>query len=167
VLGGSYHIAKDTIELLQGPERTFSELERLREILHAARESGTSPEEVRSTVQREFPDWGPVLAKLLVPKTPGDFYQILALIAAIIAAFLAYEQLEQVKDAEPGQIINNITVMQEAPPVVGQPQAVPSPQPTNPVHSEKVGRNKPCPCVSGKKFKRCHGENGQTRYYGP
>ncbi|MXX53755.1 MAG: hypothetical protein F4Z35_07495 [Dehalococcoidia bacterium] len=25
------------------------------------------------------------------------------------------------------------------------------------VGSGKVGRNKPCPCGSGKKYKRCHG----------
>ena len=24
----------------------------------------------------------------------------------------------------------------------------------------KVGRNEPCPCGSGKKFKKCHGQNG-------
>jgi hypothetical protein len=59
VLGGSYHIAENTIELLQGPERTVAELERLREILRVARESGASPQEVGNTVQREFPDWGP------------------------------------------------------------------------------------------------------------
>jgi uncharacterized protein YchJ len=28
----------------------------------------------------------------------------------------------------------------------------------------KVGRNDPCPCGSGKKFKQCHGKNGETRY---
>ena len=26
-----------------------------------------------------------------------------------------------------------------------------------PVTSEKIGRNDPCPCGSGKKYKRCHG----------
>jgi preprotein translocase subunit SecA len=25
-------------------------------------------------------------------------------------------------------------------------------------HIEKVGRNDPCPCGSGKKFKKCHGQ---------
>ncbi len=166
VLGGSYHIAKDTIELLQGPERTVAELERLRQILYAARASGASPEEVRDTVRQEFPDWGPALAKLFVPKTPGDFYQLLALIVTIIGVFLAYEQLEQAKDAEPDQIINNIIVVQEeAPPAPGQPQAVPST--TNPAYGAKVGRNVLCPCDSGSKFKRCHGKNGEKRYYGP
>jgi preprotein translocase subunit SecA len=43
-----------------------------------------------------------------------------------------------------------------------QPQRV-EPAPTGPgssktqVHSDKVGRNDPCPCGSGKKYKRCHG----------
>ena len=171
VLGGSYHIAENTIELLQGPERTVSELKRLREILRVARESGASPEEVKTTVQREFPDWGPALAKLLVAKTPADLTGYIMLIITIIGALLAYEQLEQAKDAEPDQIINNITVVQEeAPPVPGQPQGSPQPRfvpsTTSPVQGERVGRNKPCPCESGKKFKYCHGKNGEKRYHG-
>ncbi|MND09092.1 hypothetical protein D3C83_321700 [compost metagenome] len=28
---------------------------------------------------------------------------------------------------------------------------------TKPVVSDKIGRNDPCPCGSGKKYKRCHG----------
>ena len=28
------------------------------------------------------------------------------------------------------------------------------------VKSKKIGRNEPCPCGSGKKFKQCHGRNG-------
>jgi preprotein translocase subunit SecA len=37
------------------------------------------------------------------------------------------------------------------------PQA---PRPVQPVRVEKkVGRNDPCPCGSGKKYKSCHGQN--------
>ena len=37
-------------------------------------------------------------------------------------------------------------------------QAPPLPQKTQPVRVEhKVGRNEPCPCGSGKKYKKCHG----------
>ena len=32
-----------------------------------------------------------------------------------------------------------------------------STKPTKPVTSDKIGRNEPCPCGSGKKYKRCHG----------
>ncbi|MHB1694447.1 MAG: SEC-C metal-binding domain-containing protein, partial [bacterium] len=27
------------------------------------------------------------------------------------------------------------------------------------VKSKKIGRNEPCPCGSGKKYKNCHGKN--------
>lgn len=34
-------------------------------------------------------------------------------------------------------------------------------QKTMPIHNElKIGRNDPCPCGSGKKYKNCHGRNG-------
>lgn len=34
-------------------------------------------------------------------------------------------------------------------------------QRTEPVRvDKKVGRNDPCPCGSGKKYKQCHGKNG-------
>jgi preprotein translocase subunit SecA len=40
----------------------------------------------------------------------------------------------------------------------GAPPPVPPPQAQRPVRAQpKVGRNQPCPCGSGKKFKNCHG----------
>ena len=40
------------------------------------------------------------------------------------------------------------------------PVGPPPPRPTQPVRVEKkVGRNDPCPCGSGKKFKQCHGKD--------
>jgi hypothetical protein len=163
ILAGAYNIVGDTLELIQGPERTVSELERLREILRVARESGARAEEVRSTVEHEFPDWGQALGKLLVPKTPADFYALLAVIIMTLEMVLGDKQSGQTTNIEADQIINNI-VVQEAPPVPGQPQAAPS---SNQAHGEKIGRNEPCPCGSGKKFKTCHGADGETRYYGP
>jgi hypothetical protein len=37
------------------------------------------------------------------------------------------------------------------------PAPVPAHNPHDPSHWGKVGRNEPCPCGSGKKFKHCHG----------
>ena len=44
---------------------------------------------------------------------------------------------------------------------VTAPQQSPSQQPAQPIRREdaKVGRNDPCPCGSGKKYKKCHGAN--------
>lgn len=32
------------------------------------------------------------------------------------------------------------------------------------VKPKKIGRNDPCPCGSGLKFKNCHGKDGATSY---
>jgi preprotein translocase subunit SecA len=47
---------------------------------------------------------------------------------------------------------------QPAPEGVEGPEAGPEAGPQTPVRAEpKVGRNQPCPCGSGKKYKHCHG----------
>ncbi|MGF1925762.1 MAG: SEC-C metal-binding domain-containing protein, partial [Bacteroidia bacterium] len=53
-------------------------------------------------------------------------------------------------------------------PEYGQPESAAMPMedtrelmPQQPIRKEvTVGRNEPCPCGSGKKFKNCHGANG-------
>jgi preprotein translocase subunit SecA len=47
----------------------------------------------------------------------------------------------------------------QSPPRLGVPRAPLQAEPVTPYVREqpKVGRNKPCPCGSGKKFKHCHG----------
>ena len=49
-----------------------------------------------------------------------------------------------------------------APPVV-QPDETPRNTPIVKSDLEKVGRNEPCPCGSGKKYKICHGRPGMAR----
>ena len=39
----------------------------------------------------------------------------------------------------------------------------PSSSPSTGAADEKVGRNEPCPCGSGKKFKRCHGVSAEPK----
>ncbi len=46
-----------------------------------------------------------------------------------------------------------------------RPGSQPPPKPVEPVapfvrEGRKVGRNEPCPCGSGKKYKQCHGKLG-------
>jgi preprotein translocase subunit SecA len=41
----------------------------------------------------------------------------------------------------------------EAPPPAEKPKAQPTVR-----HTQKIGRNEPCPCGSGKKYKHCHGK---------
>jgi preprotein translocase subunit SecA len=40
----------------------------------------------------------------------------------------------------------------------GEADAEPKKQQPTVRHAQKVGRNDPCPCGSGKKYKHCHGK---------
>ena len=65
----------------------------------------------------------------------------------------------QASHAQAGSLLAN------RPPMPGQtpgqqPAAQPAPQPRRPIVAQPhVGRNDPCPCGSGLKFKNCHGKN--------
>jgi hypothetical protein len=163
ILGGAYHIAEDTIELLQGPKRTVSELEQLREILRSAKERSAPVEEVQTALRREFPEWGSTLAKLLVPKTPAELYALVAVILMALDMILGAKQTGQTTNIEADQVINNITV-EQAPPNPGQPPVVPSTESASPnLETVRKGkgvssRNDPCWCGSGKKYKKCCGD---------
>ena len=54
---------------------------------------------------------------------------------------------------------------QHASDVDGQSKGKPRPDAQKPFVREqpKVGRNDPCPCGSGKKYKQCHGRVAETR----
>ncbi len=161
---GVYRFVGDTIELLQAPERTVSELQRLARLFRTASQRGADLQEVRSTVEREFPGWGGRLSKLLVPRTPADVAAYFMLFLMIVQMVMQAKANDETPTINEQTVINNITVQ-----TPDQPFSAESGGTNGQTSAEgrKVGRNEPCPCGSGQKFKRCHGANGQTRYGGP
>ena len=135
---GTYNFIGNTIELLSGPARSRSDLERLADILKAARTAGGSPEEVRDQIRKEVPELSSIAD--LLPKTRNEFYGFLAILVSILTLILGEIRRGEQPKVEVNQIINQITRVVSAPPA-------PAP---------KVGRNDLCPCGSGKKYKRCH-----------
>lgn len=139
-LAGVYKMAEDTAELLQGPERITSELERLADILRDARQRNVTAEELRQTIEQETPK----LSKLssLLPRTRTELYAFLMVVLTIIQMILttAHSRGVNVQDVDIDiDQIFGVTVEQHV-------EQVP-----------KVGRNERCPCGSGKKYKKCHG----------
>jgi hypothetical protein len=135
-------------------------MERLAGVLRDARERGANLDEVRNTVEREFPSWGQQVAKLLVPKTPSDLAAYITVILMIITMVLDAKKDDRPVDIDADIVINNITV--EGPMPTAQPPDEPSSAAIKGTreHQErgvKVSRNQPCPCGSGLKFKKCHG----------
>jgi hypothetical protein len=147
MVAGVYNVVGDTLELLQGPERTVSELERLAQILREARQRNASAEEVKETIQQEVPN----LSRLadLLPRTRGELYAFLALVLTAIQLIIGTVSAQGVNiqdvDVDINQLVG-ITVEQQQPTTQPRSQDIP-----------KVGRNEPCPCGSGKKYKKCHG----------
>jgi len=71
------------------------------------------------------------------------------------AASLA--QLSSAGDANAQAEAAQAAAAQGSVPQGGRPAAAPMPAPRPVRAAPKVGRNQPCPCGSGKKFKNCHG----------
>lgn len=146
---GTFTFTENTIELLQGPQRTVSELQSLAEILRQARERHASTEEVAETIRRESPQ----LTRLadLLPRTRSELYGFIQIVLAIIAIVLTQAAAQRIDiqevDVDIDQVIS-ITFQQQIQQRASESQTQQIP---------KVGRNELCPCGSGKKYKKCHG----------
>jgi preprotein translocase subunit SecA len=90
------------------------------------------------------------------------------IISFLFKGIIPQQDPTQVKEAkaQPKQDLRNISTNKAALETAssgargnaGQQEGPPAPPKVQPVRAEhKVGRNDPCPCGSGKKFKNCHG----------
>ncbi len=149
-LAGVYRFVENTAELLQGPEHTTSELERLAEILRDARQRGATAEELRQTIEQETPKLSELSS--LLPRTRTELYAFLMVVLTAIQLILTTAHSRGVSiqdvDIDINQIIG-VTVEQHV-------EQVP-----------KVGRNERCPCGSGKKYKKCHGDPAKPQRNSP
>lgn len=144
---GVYNFIGNTIELLSGPGRTVSELERLANILKAARDKGASLDQIKSEIHKNVPELSSL--KDILPKNRSELYAFLALILSVISILLSQMPSKQPSRVEVQSIINNI--YQQAP----APQKRKVQRPLSPNQKKKIGRNEPCPCGSGNKYKKC------------
>ncbi|MDR6212571.1 preprotein translocase subunit SecA [Paracidovorax wautersii] len=67
-------------------------------------------------------------------------------------------QLEEAAEALESRGENIANVTYSAPTETGEVETTAESQPAGDANGARVGRNDPCPCGSGKKFKQCHGK---------
>lgn len=154
VLAGEYEFVKDTMTLLRGPERTVQELERLEAFLRDAQETAATADEILE--RAESAGVSDLVSKLLADRpTRMEVATWLGLLLAIVSLWVTLKSAGSTDEPEPSHVIYdsgdhyNITVQ--------------APTPTDGHAVGKVGRNNPCPCGSGKKFKKCHGDPTRER----
>lgn len=162
---GVFNFIGDAIEILKAPQITIQELMKFSRILQSAKKNNTPPERLREEIQQTTPELNSLFD--LQQANQGVINQSLQFwittILAILQLVISFSQAEE-KPQQPQEIIQKIEVNQ----VINnfnydQPNAKPSnPAAINqniknePVRVNKVGRNAPCPCGSGKKYKNCH-----------
>ena len=139
---GVFNVIGATIEVLSAPQRTIQELGRLAEIIREARAKQQSREQVAQRVKKEVPAFSGVLE--LLPHNRGELYGFLAVILAAIPLLRGCAPQDR----------PNVTITQ----IVNQVYNVTPPANKPTLAPPKVGRNDPCPCGSGKKFKQCCGK---------
>lgn len=154
VLASEYRLVKSTMRFLQAPERTTEERERLEALLREAQERGESAEEIREKVDREVPKLSAAIRKILAYRTARiGLATRLALLTNTLSRVSAVKENVSTAKLEPSEMIYdsvneyNVTTVQ-----------APSATDEERLSTAKLGRNDPCPCGSGKKFKKCHGD---------
>ena len=147
VLEGTMNIDKDTIEILQQTEATAEQLARLAELLRKAQEQKQPAQEIAAEIERELPGLSVIAKRLLIPKNAGELWSLVGAVAATATLLIALKS-QPTKTVYEDRSVHQMTVY-SAPLNPSQP-AVAHP-------TKKVGRNEPCPCGSGKRYKHCHG----------
>jgi hypothetical protein len=70
---GVYDVVGDVVSVVATTARSYEQLERLATILRDARESGATPDQLVDAVEKESPDVGAALRRLLLPRNAGEF----------------------------------------------------------------------------------------------
>ena len=147
---GVFDIVGDVINVLSATKNTINNLNKLNNILKNAKKLNYSHEEIKSKIEEDLPE----LSSLsdVLPKTRTELYAFVALILTTIGLAIAYlssssnNQISELKIKEiTEQAIEKSLTKQNG--ITYQKNTLPK--------NKKTGRNKPCPCGSGKKFKKC------------
>lgn len=142
---GVYEFVGDAVRWLTGPGTSYAQLRRLQDILHAVRSRERSIEDAGEEVERELPQFTAVFDWLRRRENRMEVATWAAILIAILAWLCPMSE-------DPAQPV-------AAPPTVNAERVLrnAAEQALRPVPSHKVGRNEPCYCGSGKKYKKCHG----------
>lgn len=143
---GVYNFIGNTIEFLSGPKRSINELKQLAALLQRAKTRNVSSDSLAREIDESIPELASI--KDWLPRTRTELYAFIALLLSALTLMISQIQSGEPSNVEVNTVINN--VYQQAP----ETQASPSSEKRK-KQTVKVGRNEPCPCGSGKKFKKC------------
>lgn len=147
VPSGTYDLVDNAVRVAQG--HTPNDLQKLVGILEAV-DSDASPDEVAATLEAADPAFAPFAA--LIREIRKHWRYWLMILVTLFGT--------DIRKAIVGRPIppTDQVIERLAKEIQQQSQS----SKDEPLRVEKVGRNQPCPCGSGKKFKHCHGRPAVT-----
>ena len=147
---GLYDGTAEGIRVIATSAKSAASLTKLARLLEQARDEGASREAVAETIESEAPEFAGLAA--LIRRLGGvPIATWITLALAILALLQGMSTEERLRNIE-GKV--DRVLQQVATPATS---STPSPFAPSVASVTKVGRNDPCPCGSGKKYKRCHG----------
>ena len=156
VLAGEFEFVKDTMSLLSGPQSTMDDLERLAAFLKDLQGADANADEIQK--RAESAGVSDVVSKLLASRPARmEVATWLGLLATLIVPLIVAYLNGSAEKPEPSEVIYNYHEYQHE-------VTVQAPMQTDEQAVGKVGRNDPCQCGSGKKFKKCHGDPTRDQY---
>jgi preprotein translocase subunit SecA len=138
------------VKILAGPARSIERIQRIQQTLREVQQKQQSREEIQSTIASTAPELSSITSAL--PTTRVELYAFIGVLLALLTLLVTtYATLRPSgpTQAEIDSMVSKAIEKSEA--TTTSPEAKPQKKRTAP----KVGRNEPCSCGSGKKFKRC------------
>lgn len=162
IIDGSYQIIGDAVRMIVSSLRSHAQVEQLQAVLRKAQQEQTSPKAVPEKIRAESSEFGAIASWIntyLVPKNAGEFWTAIGAIGTVLALLytLSVASPNSTENALSDKQIDML-VEQAVTSALAQTQdasrsAVKSK--TISKRKNKTGRNDPCPCESGKKYKMC------------
>ena len=151
---GVFSFYKEGIQILEATEETIQDLKKFYKIIEVATKVESTPQEVQQEIETKVPKLS-FLAKYL-PQNAKELGVYLTAISTLIGGFGGNIEVNPHIEIGKTEITQNFDMRETHQHIA----------PALEVHSDssfimpdrKIGRNEPCPCESGKKFKYCHGQ---------
>lgn len=164
---GTYRLIENVIEVLSDPQRTIKELEKLSETLEKAQRRKYSRQQLEEEINKKAPELSSITE--LLPKTREEkrsdikFFikSVLTALSIIIPIMSSNTSGNSPGNVQPEQVINQMYYIENQYniPLERHLEKIDNQNKKKPIKVDKIGRNEPCHCGSGLKYKKCHWPN--------
>ncbi|SRR5258708_1332714 len=160
ILDGVYEATETTVSAVLAGATSVDALRRLAAALDREKADPTTAQHLAETIRRDAPEFSVLAdtAAALRGVRLAEWIVIVLMLISLIVPQLEAAKAQQQTHQDLERIYSELLRLGPPLPVTASPNpnGGPTSGPTK-TTVPKIGRNQPCPCGSGRKYKRCHG----------